>query len=275
MLKRTISVVICAIMLTTLGGCAALLGSNSRANTLYVAPVETETAYTYAIQSTYGEYNVTLDKDSGEATIEKIGGEHEYYSMDYPTVLCGSDAPRDNDFCGEGYEPLPKLIAEKYENKKIKLVQYYGVEYGEEGVCRGFVNLYTRTSGYLSGGGRIDAKRIVAGVIFTFNTRSKEFTELYRLNKCNIVAYNESRAIYFRDRKYYVRDLLSGREKYLFDDEAYDTGMTNYSHASFYFNERHFIANMHHGANAEKREYDKLILTDYDGNVLISKKLTA
>ena len=275
-MKKVISIMICAVMLTAASGCTTLLGSNSRANTLYLPPTETDTAYEYYILSSYGGITVSVDKTSGNATIEKSDREEEYPAVEYPTVLSGSDAPRHGYYCGEGYELLPELIKNRYETSQVKLVQYYGVEYGESGVCLGFINLYTRTSGYLSGGGRIDAKRIVAGIIFSYDTHSGKFAQLYRMEKCNIVAFGgRERAIYFSNRKYYACDLPSGEETYLFDDEAYDTGMTNYSHVNFYFNERHFIADMHHGANSEKSEYDKIVVTDYDGNVLTSKKVTA
>ena len=263
-------------MFWALCGCATLLGSNSRANTMYLLPTETDAAYTYDIYTGYGYITVTVNKASGEAAVEKSDREEEeYHTAKYPTVLCGSDAPRNGDYCGEGYEQLPGLIRERYETSQVRLVQYYGVEGDEKGICRGFVNLYTRTSGYLSGGGQIDAKRIVAGVIFTFDARSGEYKQLYRLEKCNIVAFSGNRVILFRGRKYYVCELNSGKEKYLFDDEAYDTGITNYSHVSFFFNERHFIADMHHGASSDKNEYNKIVVTDYDGNVLAAKKITA
>lgn len=273
--KKTVTTVICAVMLISLCGCASLFGSNSRADTCYLSPTETDAAYSYIIPYVYGATVITANKETGAVTVEKDENVADYPYAEYPTVLRGSNAPRYSDYCGEGYEILPSLIVEKYESKGVKLVQYYGVECGEKGVCRGFINLYTRTSGYLSGGGQIDAKRIVAGIIFTYDSLSGEFAELYRLDKCNIVAFDFSHAIYFRSRKYYVRDFSADTEKYLFEDEAYDTGMTGYSYARFYFNERHFIAAMHHGELSEKNDYDRIIVTDFDGNILAKQKITA
>lgn len=205
---------------------------NSRADVSYCAPQETDAELRYPVDAGLQNYYLSIDKTSGEVKLNKTQNESvspEREGLVYPVVLDGNDFPRYGTKHAEGYENLAEMLTARYKKDGVKYLQYYAVEYdGGNKTAYGFCNLYSSAKGMLSGGGQIDVAKTVAGVYFKFNSETGEFTEIARLEKCNIVACNTQSVVYFNNRKYYAC-AAGGEPKYLCDDEAYDKGINHTS----------------------------------------------
>lgn len=268
-----LTALIALVLIITAGlcGCVRLHGNN-RADTEYAVPEETDDEYIYNISAlTYVHQTLTINKQTGEATIaangEKVEGD---YAVPECVVLKGSNFPRYTTYSAEGYEALPELLEERYKKDGANFIQYYAVSYGGE--VYGFCNRYSKTAGILFGGGQIACEYIISGAYFRYGADGS-FTELKSLNKCNIMAFNDEGVIYYKNKKYYA--YADGAEKFLCNDEAYDGGLTSYSYVNVYFNGEHCLIIMHHSKTNYKKDYIRLAVCGYDGTLINSFKLPA
>lgn len=249
-------------------GCVRMYG-NDRSEAAYCAPVVTEEEYVYDVsQFTYVNQTLNINKQTGEAraVVGEVKGEGDY-TVPEKQVVRGNDFPghRGGVDCKDGYERLSEVLTESYKKGDVKYIQYYAVEY-EEGVY-GFCNTYSNCAGYLAGGGQIANEYIIAGVYFKYDAESGGITEISKFNKCNIVACNTQRVVYLKNKNYY--SFAAGeKEKYICADEAYDKGFTHYSYVNVFFNEEHCIIIMHRRYSNWKKDYVKIVLCDYSGEVI-------
>lgn len=266
---RYIVLSFCILTACMLSGCFGC-NINNRANTAYYTPDDDGEYFVYNIKPyTYSDYALKIDKTTGEAVLEESGSDSlkENY---YLAVAWGNDFPLYSSECAEGYESLFDLLKEKYENGRVKQIQYYAVEYDEENkVAYGFCNLYSSTAGFFAGGGNIDAGKIVGAAYFAYECNSNSINEICYLEKCNVVAFNTEKLIYFRGEKYYAYDCATLTETFICKDEAYDKGITNYSHVTFLFNGDICLILMKRGYSNNKKEYEKIIVCDYGGKIIL------
>ncbi|MDE7380054.1 MAG: hypothetical protein K2N14_03275 [Clostridia bacterium] len=272
--KRRVMFIVAAVAILILSfvfsGCVKSYG-NDRSWVTYCLLTETEEEYVYDV-SAFTSVNQTLNinKQTGEASIVK--GEIKNtgdYTEPEQQILKGNDFPTPHgEFkCRDGYEQLPELLTETYEKDDVKYIQYYAVEYGEE--VYGFCNLYSNCAGYFAGGGQIANEYLIAGIYFKYDAKSGQLTEISKFNKCNIVACNTQSVVYlYKNKKYYSYTMGDESDRYICADEAYDSGMTHYSYVYVFFNEKHCIIFMHRGYSNWKKDYDKIVMCDYSGEVI-------
>lgn len=275
-MKKLFSVLIagaCLLSVILCAGCTGL-NINNRADTAYLFPADAGDCYVYYIGSVINGYGyLNVDKASGGVALE-TGEEREYAGDKYPAVAFGNDFPRYSDNCAEGYANLPSALSEKYEGDDIRHIQYYAVEYDRgSGSAYGFCNLYYSAAGFLSGGGNISADKLAAGVFFKYDKESGEVAEICRLEKCNIVAFNKGKLVYFKDEKYFSYDVATAAEKFICDDAAYDKGVTNYSYAKFFFDENICVIVMNTRFSNDANDFDTIVACTYGGEILLSEKL--
>ncbi|MBD5636267.1 MAG: hypothetical protein HDP28_00380 [Clostridia bacterium] len=257
----SISVVIGA--LTLLCGCA--LYGNDRSRTDYVYTYETDGKIIfYGVESVYGGDRLVFDKDAGTLALEESAEEVCFAD---PAVLDGKTFPRNSFEAIEGYEGLTEKLLEFDDKKDAPCVQAYALK-AEDDTAYGFCNVYTSSTGFLSGGGQVDVKKIDRSILFTYSPVTNELTVLDEIKKGCVVAFNQTRCIYFYDRSYYSKEIGKEDAVKLCEDGAYDTGSTHYSYANFYFNGDYCIFKFHRGYNNYKKDYDNFLLFTMNGKKL-------
>lgn len=253
-------VVLGALMLFS--GCA--LSGNDRSDTRYVYMNEADGKITfYDIKSVYGGDRLVFDKDAGSLALKEATEEICFAD---PAVLDGNTFPRYSFEAIEGYEGLTEKLLE-LDDREDPYVQAYVLK-ADDNTAYGFCNVYTSSTGFLSGGGQIDAKKIDRGILFTYSPQTDTLTVLDEIEKGCVVAFNQTRCIYFYKRAYYSKEIGKENAVKLCEDGAYDTGMTHYSYADFYFNEDYCIIKFHRGYSNYKREYDDFLLYSMNGEKL-------
>lgn len=266
---KIICFALCIAASVSFSGCLGC-NINDRSNTAYYLPQDDGEYYVYNIKPyTYSDYVLKIDKVSGEAFLKESGTD-ELYGETSAVVLSGNDFPNYTTFYAEGYESLPELLTEKYESGGVKQIQYYAVEY-EDSIAYGFCNMYSSAAGFLSGGGNISAGKIVGSALYSYNPLSDEFEEIRYFEKCNIVAFNTHSVIYFKNEQYYAFNCYTGEETFICRDEAYDTGITDYSRVCFLFNEDICVILMTVGSNNYEQDYQKIVVCDYEGVCLLTQ----
>ena len=144
-------------------------------------------------------------------------------------------------------------------------MQAYALK-ADDGTAYGFCNVYTSSTGFLSGGGQIDVKKIDRGILFTYSPETDTLTVLDEIKKGCVVAFNQTRCIYFYDRSYYCKEIGKEDAIKLCEDGAYDTGATHYSYANFYFNENYCVFKFHR--SYDNKELDDFLLFSMNGENL-------
>lgn len=271
--KTLLSAAVCALCLSAFGGCTGL-NINDRSNTSYAEPSDGGDYWYYGLnlQAESG-YALKIDKATGEFSLDGSGllnGE-DNDTADGRVVLYGSDFPRREPCYAEGWERAVTALTETYEKQGVEYVQFYAVTY-EEGLAHGFCNMYSSAAGFLSGGGNISADKIVGSAFFTVDGDGG-ITEIKYFEKCNVIAFNSDCVIYWKGEKYYAFDCVSGTEKYVCDDEAYDKGITNYSHSRFVFNADLCIIIMCRRYSDSSKDYYKIVACGYDGEVAFTAQV--
>jgi hypothetical protein len=262
------SITACCLLFS---GCS--LNINSRDDAYYIPSTFSGNDYVYDLSFlVYFDYALKVNNNFTSATlIEVADSGNSFDRLSYPAVLCGNDFPNYTNDYAEGYEALPELLKSKYESAKVAYTQYYAVEYDSQNkIAYGFCNLYSGACGFLSGGGNICVDKIVAGVYFSYSPLTGEFVELNSYTNCNLVAVNTKGVIYYKDKKYYAN---CGTETYICDDEAFDTGITNYSNVEVLFDSNICIIAMKRGYDHHDKDFMKIVVSTYTANILYSDKI--
>lgn len=253
---RILLVFVLSICLLLIGGCAFY--GNDRSSTFLIDVEERGEQIVFSLPER------ALVYERADGTLEFTEG-----SIELPAVVLeGANFPRYLLSAAEGYESLREKII--YHADKIypqdgcePLLSALAYETG--GAVYGFFNVYSSSTGLLSGGGQIDAKRIVSGVLFTFKRETESFTIIEVLDRSVIVAFDGASAVFFKDRTYYSES-IGGEVVEICEDEAYDTGFTAYSYARFYFGGGYCIFYFHRDMGRDR--YDKYILVTMRGEKL-------
>lgn len=252
-------VVLGALMLFS--GCA--LSGNDRSDTRYVYMNEADGKITfYDVNSVYGGDRLVFDTNAGTLALEEATEEICFAD---PAVLNGNTFPRYVLEAKAGYEGILSQV-QALDGRERPYVQAYALK-ADDNTAYGFCNVYSSPTGMLSGGGQIDAKKIERGILFTYSPETETLTVLEAMEKACVVAFNGTHYVYFNDRSYYSKALGKEAVK-LCEDGAYDTGITHYSYARFYFNAEYCIIKFHRGYNNSKKDYDDFLLFTMGGEKL-------
>lgn len=260
-LRATVLVVLGSLI--PLCGCA--LYGNDRSDTRYVYSGEADGKVVfYGVESTYYDsFCLTYDPQTGELALKEITEEPCFAD---PAVLDGNTFPRHSFEASEGYEGLSEKIL-ALDGRENPYVQAYALK-AEDGSAYGFYNVYSSATGFLSGGGQIDVSKITKGVLFAYSPETDELTVLDELEEGCVVAFNQTRCVYYCDRFYYSKEIGGASAVRLCEDGAFDTGATNYSYAKIYFNEAYCIFKFHRGYGDDKKDYDDFLLYGMNGEKL-------
>ena len=185
-------------------------------------------------------------------------------------VLHGDTFPRGVLQAEEGYEALKEQALAFAVNAEDPLV--HALAWDKDGTVYGFCNVYKSATGYLSGGGQIDTRHIVRAVLFTYDKETQVLTIKEELKKCVVVAYDGENAIYFRDREYFSKR-ESGTPVKICNDEAFDTGMTSYGYARFYFGGGYCVLFFNYDKGNPKKQYHLYVLATMQGEKLAELKI--
>ena len=186
------------------------------------------------------------------------------------TILSGDTFPRGWLDVAEGYEGLKEQVLSFAVNKKDPLV--HALAWEQDGIVYGFCNVYKATTGYLSGGGQCDVKHIVRAVLFSYERETDTFTVKEELKKSVVVAYDGENAVYYKSKEYFSKR-ESGTPVKICDDVAFDTGMTSYGYARFFFGGGYCILFFNYDKGNPKKQYHLYILTTMEGEKLAELKI--
>lgn len=252
--------------LVLFGGCA--LYGNDRSRAEYVHSYEENgKIYFYNVTSMYVDDRDCLAFDPLSGTLAFASADPaETTCFADPAVLDGNTFPRGMLEADEDYEGLTeKLLA--LDGRETPYVQAYALK-AADGSAYGFCNVYSSPTGMLSGGGQIDVKKVEKGILFTYSPLTDQLTVLEEFERGCVVAFNQTHYVYYFGRYYYAKEIGNADCVELCEDGAYDTGMTHYSHAEFYFNEEYCIVKFHRGYNNYKKDYDDFLLYRMNGEKL-------
>ena len=244
---------------TLLSGCA--LYGNDRSGTSLMEVTEDSDAQ--RIICRLGEEQLIFDTATQALSVEETE-----WTQGPETILKGDTFPRGVLKAKEGYEPIIEQVTALALKPDDPLV--HALAWEQQGTVYGFCNVYSKATGFLSGGGQCDTKHIVKAVLFTYENDTLIVRE--QLDGCVVVAYDGTNAIYFKDRVYYSKG-EDGAAKQICNDEAFDTGTTSYGYARFYFNDRFCVMFFNHDKGNAKTQYHLYILTTLTGDVLAELRI--
>ena len=255
-----VSFAVCALFL--FGGCS--LYGNDRSGTTYIASEESDGKTVFYL--TDGE---ALVWGNDEFSIENSLP----HKTQNKTVLSGSTFPRSVLQTEAEYAGLADKLKPLAVNEEDPYMQAYALKAADD-TAYGFCNVYSSATGYLSGGGQIDAEKIVRGVYFSYDAQTDELTVQDEIEKGCIVAFNQTHLVYFYCEAYYAKAIGTDSEPVkICEDDAYDKGFTNYSYASFYFDDSNCILKFHCDSN-NKPICENYVLCKMDGTLLARLQLT-
>ena len=109
----------------------------------------------------------------------------------------------------------------------------YALGYWQDEILTGFAQVY---DGYAPTCSGYDISNIDHSLLFTYNLTTDTFTATKEIEDVAIVAFSGESVIYWKNRAYYAYDLQTGAERFLTEDKAFDSDITNYSTPYVYFN---------------------------------------
>ena len=255
---RFLSLLLLVVFALPLGGCA--LYGNDRSTVSLMTVEEREDGLAFVLTE-----DTTLLYDSAEGKLSLL----EEGAKPSEPILDGSTIGNHLLIAAEGFETLRESVIEYAQDVYAQEDGYEplvtALAYKENGAVYGFCNVYRSATGFLSGGGQIDAKKIVRGMTFSYCMETEELTVSEEFDKCVVVAYDGTCAMYFKNREYFVTG-TSGETVKICEDIAYDTGLTHYSRAMFWFGGGYCVIYFH--KEGEWSLQESYLLTTMAGEVL-------
>ena len=210
-------------------------------------------------------YEERLIYDTSTQTLSK---EEAEWTQGPETVLDGDTFPRGVLEAKEGYEPLEEQVKALALKKEEPLI--HALAWEQDGLVYGFCNVYSKTTGFLSGGGQCDTKHIVRAVLFTYENETLTVQE--ELNQCVVVAYDGTHVVYFNNREHFSKR-TGGEPVKICNDEAFDTGVTSYGYARFHFGGGYCILFFNHDKGNAKKQFHLYILATMAGDKLAELRI--
>lgn len=258
---------LCTLMLSLvlLGGCALYGNDRSRVGTMGVCE-EGDSVY-FSLPFAGGEVTLAFDRAENTLSLAENNVECEPVSE---RVLWGDTFPRGLVEAAEGYEELAGQV-EALDTRDEKYLTAFASKTAD--MVYGFCVIYKNATGFLSGGGQIDAKKVKKSILFSFDREEGELNILSTLENRVAVAFDGENVVYFYKEKYYLGDLSGEKEKYLCDDAAYDKGLTSYSHATFFEGGGWCVLYFHHSVDSKAKSFEKYVITDMGGTFYAEMKV--
>lgn len=268
---RFAAMLVAVLALLPLGGCR--LYGNGRARTESIEYYESKSELRFYLPEGVLIYDRAASSLALDETGEALPSDTAALRPAGRTVLEGNTFPRYRMEADGEYEPLVRQLSSRARNPEDPLIQAYALE-GEAGTAYGFCNEYTSATGFLSGGGQIDADKAYAAYYFTYDAASDELHVHDTVRRGCIVAFSQTHFIYYYQKAYYAQDVEGMADAVkICNDDAYDRGITHYSYARFYFSGGYCAIRFHRGYNNSKRDYDRFILCTMDGKTLGNIKI--
>ena len=257
---------LCPMMLSLvlLSGCALYGNDRSRVGTMGVCE-EGDSVY-FSLPFAGGEVTLAFDRAENTLTLAENNVECEPVSE---CVLWGDTFPRGILEAAEGYEQLAGQV-EALDTRDEKYLTAYASETAD--MVYGFCVIYKKPTGFLSGGGQIDAKKVTKSILFSYD-REGTFSVLSTLEDRIAVAFDGENAVYYYKEKYYLGDLSGEKEQYLCDDPASDQKLALHSHATFFEGEGWCVLYFQLRADNLGESFDRYIVTDMGGIFYAELKL--
>lgn len=211
------------------------------------------------------------EKETGEFLTEDfyISTETKTYSHlteNHPTfdwnsyIYYGGTAPRYNlDNVPEGYEGVIPYLEDLELDTEASVIEVYGIV--AENILTGYVNVYKDTIGYLSGGGNYGVEEIDHSLVFYYDKDTDTFSTHTELKGVMIVGLNGDYVVYWKNKGYYLYDIVTEMETFLIEDKAYDSGLQHQSRSYILTNDQYTLIVMVKAKGANE-EYS-LYLVDY------------
>ena len=258
MKKRLLAVAAIALVaVISLSGCA--LYGNDRSHTSLMEVTQDGQQIVFRL------LDERLLYDPSTQTLSKEEAEWDYGPE---TVLKGDTFPRGTLEAKEGYEPLCEQVKALALNPEDPLI--HALAWEQNGTVYGFCNVYSKATGFLSGGGQCDTKHIVRAVLFTYENETLTIKE--EIASSVVVAYDGTHVIFFHDREYFSKS-EGGEPKFICDDVAFDTGMTSYGYARFYFGGGYCVLFFNYDKGNAKKQYHLYVLATMAGEKLAELRI--
>ena len=262
---------LCPMMLSLvlLSGCALYGNDRSRIGTMGVHEEGDTVYFSLPMESFYvGSGEIRLAFDRAENTLSLAENEVECEPVS-ECVLWGDTFPLDVLEAAEGYEKLAEKV-ETLDSRNEKYLTAFATKTAD--MVYGFCVIYKNATGFRSGLGQIDAKKVVRSILFSYD-REGTFSVLSTLEDRIVVAFDGENAVYYYKEKYYLGDLSGKKEQYLCDDAAYDKGLTSHSGAVFFEGGEWCVLYFHHRVDSEAKSFEKYVVTDMGGTFYAELKL--
>lgn len=263
MKKQIAAVGILCLSLAMFSGCA--LYGNDRSGVSRMAVQEREEGLVFTLPTctlTYCEADGSLlcseewewvDLPSFEAYGNSFD---KYYCMEY----------------GEGYEGLQTHIESLAAEHGRRYYTFNLLQTDEK--AYGCAVFYTSPVGYLSGGGNIAAEKVDCSVYFSYDKESGAFQELGTHRGEVALVFDGTYELFWRDEAIFSRRTGSEEEKFIYEDVAFDKGMTHYSYAGFFIGGGYFMIRFSCGFSDYTKDYELYVLAKTNGEVLAETKVS-
>ena len=262
-------IVISLLCLAAFSGCE-FLKTNDRSNVKLMATEADENGLYVYLNCYYG-LGQTLEYTDGETffyefSTNKLSPNEKSRSITVPEIVMdGETSAHASLEVTEGYEPLLEQV-QNFTIEGVEYPVYHALAFKEGDVVYGFCNVYS-TAGFSCA---LDCKGISYSVLFTYDSETEQITVIERLEKSIVIAFDGKSVIWFNNKTYYGKN-LGGVALEICKDAAYDSGLTNYSYAYFYFGGGYCMLCFHSdkgGAPNNKDNYDLYVLATMSGEKL-------
>ena len=272
-MKKLVPIICAVLVLVSLSGCASVLGGvncreigeytylqtdGDKLYFYYDGQVLLEDGYVVIDGSEYSLSEGVLP----ESVITPSGTESEVVLTSYKSALYGGFT------CAIEYDMYGQHLEEFFGG--VDDDTYYEamlLKKNEE--IFGAVNVYSRPSA--RSGNLLTNEQLVKSCFVTVN--DDELTVAYEFEDTAILAFNDTHALTYKDKKIYSKDLQNGTEVFICKDEWWDRGPTFYNEFFVTFTDDYFLIYADKGRSMSNSV--SLMVGKIDGsefNVLVDDK---
>ena len=240
-MKKLVPIICAVLVLVSLSGCSSILGGMNRREIgeytylqsdgekqyfYYDGQVLLEDGYVVIDGSEYSLSEGVLPA----SVITPLETESEVVLTSYKSALYGSFT------CPKEYDPLGCQLEDIFGGADDD--KYYeALLLKKDENIFGAVNVYSRVSG--RSGNLLTNEQLVKSCFVTVN--DDELTVAYEFEDTAILAFNDTHALTYKDKKIYSKDLQNGTEVFICKDEWWDRGPTFYNEFFVTFTDDYFL----------------------------------
>lgn len=240
-MKKLISIICLILVLVSLSGCTFILGSMNRREIGEFTYLQTdgEKEYFYydglhLLEDGYvliDEGDYTLQEGVlPKSEIQPLKSESEVVLTSYKSALYGSFT------CAKEYDFLGQQLEDVFGGADDdKYYEALFLKKNEE--IFGAVNVYSRPSG--RSGNLLTNEQLIKSCFI--NVKEDSISIVHEYEDTAILAFNDTHAVTYKDKKIYSKDLQNNTEVFICKDEWWDRGPTYYNSFSVSFTDEHFL----------------------------------